>query len=146
MPEIYFVDSAFQCKNELSAPMKLRIQGNSIRLRLTQSEVEEIGKGNTVSEAVSFGKQSPVFHYALAPDGKSRSIQAQYHEHTLQIILPSTQAQAWANTDQVGMEREIPVDGSQSLYVLIEKDFQCLHQRPREDEHDNFPNPRAEKA
>lgn len=126
--------------------MKLRIKGNSIRLRLTQSEVEEIEKGNTVTEDISFGKQSPAFHYALAPDEKSKLIQAQYHEHILQIFLPSSQAKKWASTDQVGIESEILIEGEQSLYVLIEKDFQCLHQRPREDERDNFPNPKAEEA
>ncbi|MEK6479666.1 hypothetical protein WJR50_19140 [Catalinimonas sp. 4WD22] len=124
--------------------MKLRIKGNSIRLRLTQSEVEDIAKGEAVKETVSFGDASPSFHYLLASDSTSKAVSVHYAEHTICIKLPQAQAKRWATTEQVSIEREIPLQGDESLYVLIEKDFQCLHQRPREDEQDNFPNPAAE--
>ncbi|MDF9799038.1 hypothetical protein OKW21_004301 [Catalinimonas alkaloidigena] len=124
--------------------MKLRIKGNSIRLRLTQSEVEDIIKGKAVKETVSFGDVSPSFHYVLESDSASKAVSAHYTEHTICIQLPEAEANSWATTEQVGIEREIPLQKDESLYVLIEKDFQCLHQRPREDEQDNFPNPAAE--
>lgn len=124
--------------------MKLRIKGNSIRLRLTQSEVEDIAKGEAVKETVSFGNASPSFHYVLEPDSASKAVSVHYAEHTISIKLPQAEANNWATTERVGIESDIPLQGDESLYVLIEKDFQCLHQRPREDEQDNFPNPAAE--
>ncbi len=126
--------------------MKLRIKGNSLRLRLTQTEVDEISDGNTVTETVSFGSQSPAFHYGLIADEHAGNITAYFNDCSLQIVLPFSQAKQWAISDEVGLERDILLDDGSNLYVLIEKDFQCLHQRPREDEQDNFPNPKTEEV
>ena len=48
--------------------MKLRIRGSSLRLRLTRSEVAEIGAGNAVEERVEFGGEpAQQLVYALVP-------------------------------------------------------------------------------
>ena len=125
--------------------MKLRIQGNSIRLRLTQAEVQHIAEGKTVKEHVSFGSGTPVFIYALGVASEEAALTAHYQGHTMQVVLPPDTAHAWATTDQVGIEETLPVDGSGALHVLIEKDFQCLH-RSDEEEPDNFPYPLATPA
>lgn len=122
--------------------MKLRIKGNTLRLRLTQSEADTIAQGETVKESVTFGP-SGTFYYALTPSPDVEQIEAQYDDHCISILIPQEQSEQWAASDQVGIERDIPLQQGISLYVLIEKDFQCLHQRPREDEQDNFPNPAA---
>lgn len=49
--------------------------------------------------------------------------------------MPETMAESWATTDKVGFE-----ETTDSLYLLIEKDFQCLD-NVIEDQSDNFPNP-----
>ncbi|WPP49007.1 DUF7009 family protein [Catalinimonas niigatensis] len=126
--------------------MKLRIKGNSIRLRLTQTEVAAIGRGSAISETLSFGAQSPAFHYVLIADERVDSITARFIDHALQVLLPFAHAKLWADADQVSIEKDIDLGEKGSLHVLIEKDFQCLHQRPREDERDNFPNPKANQA
>jgi len=124
--------------------MKIRIKGNSIRLRLTQTEVEHINNGQKVQESVPFGKNLPVFQYALSVNPNADKISTEYVEHTIKISLPQTQAKQWTSTDQVGMEENINWEDGTSLHILIEKDFQCLHKRPNEDESDNFLNPAAE--
>ena len=123
--------------------MKLRIKGNSIRLRLTQTEVQRIADNETVQEAVSFGSGVSSFTYALQVEPSSSEISAGYRAHTLHVILPSEVAQQWANSDRVSIETTLVVDEGEALYVLVEKDFQCLHQRPHEDEQDHFPHPTA---
>jgi len=44
--------------------MKLRIKGNSIRLRLLKSEVEKFAEDGRISDETSFGKNA--FRYTLA--------------------------------------------------------------------------------
>ena len=122
--------------------MKLRIKGNSIRLRLTQDEVQRIAKGETVQEQVSFGSDVPAFTYALGVDPNATTLTAHYQEHTMRVHLPAAIAHPWAVTEQVSIEETVSWDEKQELYVLVEKDFQCLH-RPNEEEPDNFPNPAA---
>ena len=48
-------------------------------------------------------------------------------------------AEEWANSDRVSLVNK----SENGISVLIEKDFQCLHKRPDEDESQNFPNPLA---
>lgn len=124
--------------------MKIRIKGNSIRWRLTQTEVENVDAGQIVQETVPFGKGQPSFRYVLYANSETDKILATYADHTLKIDLPIQQVKQWAGTDQVGLEENIVWEDGTTLHVLVEKDFQCLHRRPAEDESDNFANPAAE--
>lgn len=121
--------------------MKLRIKGNSIRLRLTQTEVNQIGKGEEVRESVSFGKEKPAFSYVLCTASDMSKVKVRYAHDELLISFPYAQAQFWATTSMVGMEEMLNLDDDDTLHILVEKDFQCLHKRPNEDESDHFPNP-----
>ncbi len=57
--------------------MKLRIQGNSVRLRLTKTEVAQIGKVGTVKETVEFGTAPhQQFVYALTSSAQVKIVQA----------------------------------------------------------------------
>ena len=124
--------------------MKLRIKGNSIRLRLTQSEIRQIAAGQTVREEVLFGTGH--FAYALLPDPALSAPDARFRDGELEVRLPADLAAQWAHTEQVGIEARVPGRSGTSLHLLIEKDFQCLHKRPGEDESDHFKNPAALEA
>jgi hypothetical protein len=41
----------------------------------------------------------------------------------------------------VSLEGDLPLDSGQSLHILVEKDFECLHSA-NETGADAFPNPR----
>lgn len=114
--------------------MKLRIHGNSVRLRLTQPEVETIKTGGTVSETVTLGDQ--VLEYALAVADVA-DVRLSFRNNRLFVELPGKEATNWAASDQVGIYRETP------LRIAIEKDFQCLHKEDEEDQSNMFPNPDA---
>ncbi len=124
--------------------MKLRIKGNSIRLRLTQSEIHRISAGQTVREEVCFGMGH--LAYALLTDSAIQHPDALFREGEIQVRLPAAQATRWALTDQVGIEAQVAGSAGNQLHILIEKDFQCLHKRPGEDESDHYQNPAALKA
>jgi hypothetical protein len=120
--------------------MKLRIRGNSIRLRLTRSEVDRFSETGRVEESVDFGADRQKFVYALAIDDRLDSIGAEYHDNVLSVLVPENIAREWAGTDLVG----IGTDESAGLSVLIEKDFACLTPRQGQDESDMFANPASE--
>src|SRR5690606_27616428 len=118
--------------------MKLRIHKNSIRLRLSIADVDEIAKGNPVHEHLEFGEGSAnCFDYSLVPEEGIAGIRVIYSPGRLIVSLPKSMADNWATTDLVGLQND--PDGKVS--VLIEKDFQCLQKRPGEDESKYFPNP-----
>ena len=113
--------------------MKLRIKGNTIRLRLTQSEVAIIGAGGSVKETTIFSPTSQ-FEYEVQAREVS-AVEAEYQNNRMAIYLPTESAKAWAMSNDVGIEAD-----QQQLKIIIEKDFACLSPRGEVDS-DTFENP-----
>ncbi|GAB3649711.1 hypothetical protein GCM10028791_15750 [Echinicola sediminis] len=123
--------------------MKLRLNNNSIRLRLSQTEVQQIAAGETVTEMLYLGSSSLGFGYSMVPDSRSEQIEAIYADNHLKIIVPQNVSKAWAVSEEVTIRQVLHEGLEHENLLLIEKDFQCLHKRPDEDESDNFPNPKS---
>jgi len=121
--------------------MKLRIKGNSLRLRLSMAEVKQVAKSGKVEEHIRFGGTQQLTYRLVA--GDILYLTAGFEADTMTVQVPLQQAVEWADSDQVGFEAECSIGDGEVLHVLVEKDFQCLTERPREDESDLFENPRA---
>jgi hypothetical protein len=123
--------------------MKVRIKGDSLRLRISRSEVARFLKGDCLEETIHFAPAACArFTYALRQDGLIGRPTVDYTENRAAVLIPAHQANVWAITDQVGISEEISLGGLGSLQLLIEKDFACLD-RSDEDNLDTFPNPNA---
>ena len=121
--------------------MKIRIKGNSLRLRLTQSEVQQLHQEGAVEEVIMLGTApSKHLHYKIAKS-KNTVVNVDYKPNHLTVTVPENMLTTWATTNQVGLEHQIKLSEGQQLSVLIEKDFKCLQERSGEDESDMFPNP-----
>ena len=121
--------------------MKLRIRGNSIRLRLTQSEVAQFGKTGKVCENVEFGYAKPGLSYQLYSTVEDETMQARFENNCLYVGIPIVNAEHWVNSDVVEIEARQALDGDGILRILVEKDFACLTERENEDDSDSFMNP-----
>jgi hypothetical protein len=117
--------------------MKLRIKDNSIRLRLTQSEVEHFQSEGAVEGKTDFGIGSEPLTYRLE-SVDTTSLGAVFNSGCITVRIPKAMAQKWVETDLVGLSNDVHRD---QPYLLIEKDFACLTVREGEDESDAFPNP-----
>jgi hypothetical protein len=120
--------------------MKLRILGNSIRIRVTRSELVEFDLDGEVRETVDFGGGTR-FIYALVRGDYDGQPSADYGDHTLSVRLPATTVDEWVNSNQVSIRATQRLDDGGTLQLLVEKDFACLEPRPGEDESDMFPHP-----
>ena len=118
--------------------MKLRIRGNSIRLRLTKSEVTTLGEGGRVAETVIFAP-SKTFTYAIEA-ADIESMQAEYANDVMLIRVSRAWSYDWANSELIGMSIETPISENAKLAVIVEKDFACLSPRGEEDA-DTFEHP-----
>lgn len=115
--------------------MKLRMQGNSLRLRLTRSEVENLrGKGE-VLETVKF-RSGASFVYRLQTLAGGDAVQADLAYGMISISVPTATAEPWAASEEVGIYGQ---DGD--LRISIEKDFRCLTRASEEQEADAYPHP-----
>ncbi len=119
--------------------MKLRILGNSIRLRLTQTEVKNLAHGETIHERTHFGPNN-LLEYKLSIK-KIPNLDVDFQDGKISIALPELTGETWANGTDVSLKYQIPIAGKTDLLVLIEKDFKCKTERVGENEDDMFPNP-----
>jgi hypothetical protein len=116
--------------------MKIRIKGNSLRYRLTKTDVERFSDEGYLEEETAFGNR--VLTYALQVYG-SNKLSAGFEDNKITLFMPEHMAEDWAATDKVGFE-----ETNGPLYLLIEKDFKCLD-NVAEDQSDNYPNPLLNK-
>jgi hypothetical protein len=121
-------------------PLKLRIQDNSIRLRLTRSEIDRMQRAGRVSAETAFPGGARL-EYALEATQDADRPAARFAEGRLVVSLPGSTVQQWAGSDEVSISGTEPLDGGGALSILVEKDFQCLTPREDEDESDMFPHP-----
>ncbi len=123
--------------------MKLRLQSNSIRLRLKRGEVEQLAKTGRVEETISMGSGiEGTFSYVLESSREVSSLQAFLRAQEILVQVPATTVSRWATSEEVGIETILALGGERQLQVLIEKDFACLN-GPEEQNVDTFPNPLA---
>jgi hypothetical protein len=119
--------------------MKIRIKGNTIRLRLTQSEVAALSEQGIVEERVNFAQST--FKYILQ-GAKDESFSADFIDNTLTVYMPLEIWTQWYKNSEVGYSHTLTYSNGSTLALLIEKDFTCLD-NTSEDQSDNYPNPKA---
>jgi hypothetical protein len=116
--------------------MKIRIKGNSLRYRLTKSDVSQLAEEGHLQEEVDFGSQQLYYAIKLVDDDHLSSI---FRENTIILFVPKQVIKELADTDKIGFEGK-----HGNLHLLVEKDFTCLD-NVAEDQSDNYPNPLADK-
>jgi hypothetical protein len=122
--------------------MKMRLRGNSIRLRLGEKEVAQLAKGGRVSDSIQFSESPPsALTYRVVTSSEEKGITARFAGSEITVTVPAASAKTWASSEQVGLNGVQPISNGTSLNILIEKDFRCLAPRPGEDESDSFANP-----
>lgn len=124
--------------------MKIRIQDNSVRLRLTQSEVNNFAeKGNVEAKTVFGDSPQSTLTYALVR-ADCNELKAEFKNNRIEISVPEKLATVWTSTELVGLDNNPATNGESGLKILVEKDFACLKAREGEDESDMFPHPEEE--
>ncbi len=126
--------------------MKLRIQGNALRLRLKRPEVEQLAAGVALEDRIVFGPGSAsIFSYVLK-SAPVNTISVVYTPGKITVLLPDANARTWNASDRVGFEADVPAGDGASVHVSIEKDFKCIDGDSSEDQRDAYPNPNENAA
>lgn len=118
--------------------MKIRIKGNSVRIRLTRSEVEKFGKEGYLEESTSF--INGTLKYALQISQDTDELSADMLNNNITMYVPAAMGDKWTNTNEVGYSNTIATPGG-NLFLLLEKDFKCTDANVLEDQSDNYEHP-----
>lgn len=120
--------------------MKLRICGNSIRLRLNRREVAQFVTAARLEQAFEYGAGSgDRLVYALEASQSAPEVAVRVAGQAITIILPSALAQAWTDTERVGVTADVSLNADKWITVLVEKEFRKMH--GANNDPDLYPNP-----
>jgi hypothetical protein len=123
--------------------MKLGIKGDSLRLRVSRSELARILAGARVEETIHFGPTSEArLTYALESVSGGLGASVRHSATEIAIILSGGQLRSWGETGRVGIYTTVDVGLAVRLELTLEKDFACLDLTD-EDGEDTFANPNA---
>lgn len=111
--------------------MKLRLEENSLRLRLSEAEVTQFAATGQVAYTLVFGPNpGQTLLYALErlpASAVASAVQVRYAAGLLAVEVPAALAQEWTDTEKNGFSAQIRVAEDQELRILIEKDLDCRH-------------------
>jgi hypothetical protein len=119
--------------------MKLRIRGNSVRLRVSQSEVTALAEHGHTEDRTRFAPGAELtYRLAVAAAGR---VSAALSDSTVEVRIPRAELERWLAPSEVTIRAEQAIGGGEMLAILVEKDFECLEPREGEDASDLFPHP-----
>jgi len=117
--------------------MKIRIKGNSLRYRLTKSDVYRLSQEGYLEDKTEFGGRELVY---VIQKTNGKDLSAFFNDNVICLQIPGKMINELHDTDKIGFEGK---EGN--LQLLVEKDFTCLD-NVDEDQGDNYPNPLADKS
>ena len=113
--------------------MKIRLFGDSIRLRLTQVEVETLSKGGVIESVIPFPGEA----MACAVQPSEGPLEVRHSAGRIMVSMPSTEeTRRWASSEEEGLYGSVG-----PLRIAIEKDYNCIHKPDSPDNAGTFPNP-----
>jgi len=120
--------------------MKLRIKGNSLRLRITPSEMERLLDTGRIEETIYFAAdENARLTYALEHTPVAPANTVRWASQEVAVVFASDEVRRWAGSPDVGLYREVSTSHG-VLKLAVEKDFACLDKSDAENV-DRFPNP-----
>jgi hypothetical protein len=118
--------------------VKIRIRENSIRFRLSKSEVDAFERDGHLENKTEFGFADFVYGIQIL-DGID-SLAATYIGNKMTLFVPLSMRKEWTTTDMVGYNGTMNIGPGKTLNLLLEKDWACID-KSDEDQNDSFPNP-----
>src|SRR5262245_22789247 len=119
--------------------MKLRIRGNSVRIRVSQTELTQIADTGAAEDAVRFAPGSELrYRVEVKPTDR---LEANFRDPVLRVVVPRSRVDKWIRPEEVAIEDWQAIGDGATLRILLEKDYTCLAPRSGEDDADLFANP-----
>ena len=112
--------------------MKIRLFGDSIRLRLTQVEVGVLSQGGPLEAVIPFPGEA----LACSVQPSDGPLDVHHAAGRITVLMPKHSTLAWAASDDVGL---YSVSGG--LRIAVEKDYTCIHKPDSPDNAGTYPNP-----
>jgi len=119
--------------------MKIRIKENSVRFRLTPTEVKKFCEEGHIEKITKFSSTTLIYGVKQKP---IEHLQVDFNNNAITLNVPETFAKSWSVNEVVGIDHTEELSDGDHFFLLLEKDFACLD-NTHEDQVDKYPNPKA---
>jgi hypothetical protein len=100
--------------------MKLWIRGNSLRLRVSKTELAKLAETGKAEDTTRFSsEQSLRYAVEVRPTG---AVTAAFADGAILVTLPQARLDLWLRSDEVSVEGSQPIGGGKVLQITLEKD------------------------
>ncbi len=106
--------------------MKLRLDGKSLRLRLSEADLSQFAATGAVDETAYFPANNAL-KYALKISQSATEVTVKFADEQIVVKVPQKLASEWLESEMVGFDRQIDLEGGRTFKVLVEKDLGCSH-------------------
>ncbi|MBX9601628.1 MAG: hypothetical protein K2X35_11500 [Bryobacteraceae bacterium] len=118
--------------------MKLRLKDNTVRVRITQSELRGLINSGWIESRTDFAPGQSLSYRLLA--SQDDVVSAAMDAGAIRIEIPRARLLEWAAKSDLSLSAGNFWPGG-SVQLLIEKDLGCAKPRPGEDPAEAFPAP-----
>jgi len=101
--------------------MKLRLDKNSITVRIEPEERAELLNTGTLTERISIA-QNNSFQFIVSITDEIDAVAADFSSNQLNVLLPKNQAESWLTSGQVGIRANI-VSSLKNTILVVEEDL-----------------------
>src|ERR1700749_5806 len=104
--------------------MKLRIEGNSLRLRVTQAELNRLKSGGEVAEIIHFGPElQGNLRYTLVTAEQLLPVMVSFNNSAIAVSIAPKEFESWLEESRDGIYAKLETGATGPLEVILEKDF-----------------------
>ncbi len=101
--------------------MKLRIKGQSLRLRLTHEEVRQLAASGRLEEQLWLAADRALT-YRIAVTPEAQGVGVRFADDVIEVQLPSPAARQWCEGEEVTLSGSQSL-GARALRIMVEKEF-----------------------
>ncbi len=121
--------------------MKIRIENNSLKLRVAQSDPGRLIEADRIETTACLGTdEEATLRHALEDRATAERTKLRYRPGETAVVLSSSRLKPWKESEHVGIYATIGLGIRGSLDILVERDYACLDLSDAENV-DSFPYP-----
>jgi hypothetical protein len=108
--------------------MKLRLEDNTLRLRLDPPEVAAFQEQGLLETIIPLGlAATDKLTYTLERDATAPALTVRHEAGRIRVLVPEAVADSWTSTEEVSLRGTTQAFDNQVLLILVEKDLGCKH-------------------
>ncbi len=99
--------------------MKLIIRGNSLRLRVSKTELAKIAETGKAEDVARFSSDLQL-RYGIEVHATG-AVTASFENASIFVALPKSRLDLWLRSNEVSVEGSQPIGGGKVLQIVLEK-------------------------